>query len=275
MLEPTTPSYPFWSPDSGSIGFFAGGKLKKISVNGGPVQTLCDAPSGRGGTWSSDGVIVFSPDPTAPLQRVGMSGGTPVAVTKLGQDNEDHRFPEFLPDQRHFLYTVNGPSEEANGIYAGSLQGDPPVRILPDVSSAAYVPSGVSSEAGYLLFRRETTLMAAPFDAQRLQTAGEIFPVAEHVGISANVAYAAFSASTNGVLAHNPGWLVERELVWVDRAGKRLSTVGKSAPITYAALSPDEKTVAYVVTDGNDHSDIWLYDVNRDSTSRFTLGRGG
>jgi len=272
-------SYPFWSPDSGSVGFFAGGKLKKISVNGGPVQTLCDAANGRGGTWNSDGVIVFSPDPTAPLQRVGMSGGTPVAVTKLGQDSEDHRFPEFLPDQRHFLYTVNGPAEEANGIYAGSLSGDPPVRILPDVSSAVYVPPGVSSAAtsgpGYLLFRREATLMAAAFDSERLQIAGEVFPVADQVGISANVAYAAFSASTNGVLAHNPGSAAgERELEWVDRAGKLLRTVGKSGPIAYAALSPDEKAVAYVVTDGNDHSDVWLYDLNRDSTSRFTVGTG-
>ena len=272
-------SYPFWSPDSASIGFFAGGKLKKISVNGGPIQTLCDAPSGRGGTWSSDGVIVFSPDPTAPLQRVGMSGGTPVAVTKLGQDSEDHRFPEFLPDQRHFLYTVNGPAEEANGIYAGSLNGDPPVRILPNVSSAVYVPPGVSSAIasgpGYLLFRRETALMAAVFDPERLQIAGEVFPVAEPVGISANVAYAAFSASANGVLVHNAGGAAaETELVWMDRAGKRLSTVGKPGPISSEALSPDEKAVAYVVSDGNDHSDVWLYDLNRDSASRFTFGTG-
>jgi WD40 repeat protein/predicted Ser/Thr protein kinase len=271
-------TYPFWSPDSASIGFFAGGKLKKISVNGGPVQTLCDAPNGRGGTWNSDGVIVFSPDPNLPLQRVGMSGGTPTAVTKLGEDSEDDRFPEFLPDRRHFLYTVNGPAEEANGIYAGSLQGESSVRIFPDITSAVYVPPAVSSAAtsgpGYLLFRRETTLMAAAFDAERLQVAGEVFPVAEPVGISANVAYAAFSASMNGVLAYNSGGLVERELVWVDRAGKRLRTVGKSGAITYVALSPDEKTVAYVVSDGNDHSDIWLYDLNRDSASRFTFGTG-
>jgi predicted Ser/Thr protein kinase len=268
--------YPFWSPDSGNIGFFAGGKLKRISVHGGPVQTLCDATDGRGGAWNSEGVIVFSPDPNAPLQRVDMSGGVPIAITKLSQDGEDHRFPEFLPDQRHFLYTVH--YSDADGIYAGSLQGGPSVRILPDISSAVYVPPGVSaataSGPGYLLFRRETTLMAA-FDPARLQITGEVFPVAEEIGVT-NAAYGAFSASTNGVLAHSPGGdRPERELVWVDRAGKRLGTVGKSGPITYEALSPDEKTVAYIVTDaGNGHSDVWLYDMNRGSASRFTLGTG-
>ena len=187
---------------------------------------------------------------------------------------------EFLPDQRHFLYTVNGPTEENNGIYAGSLQGDPAVRILPDVSSAAYVPSGVSRaiRLGDRLSSvpprdhvdgRAPRSQAHPPDRWR-----SISRWREHVGISANVAYAAFSASTNGVLAHNSGGLQEWELVWVDRAGKRLGSVGKSGPINYAALSPDEKTLAYVINDGNDHSDVWLYDLNRESATRFTLGTG-
>ncbi len=201
-----------------------------------------------------------------------------MAVTKLGQDSEDHRFPEFLPDQRHFLYTVNGPTEEANGIYAGSLQGDSPVRILPDVSSAVYVPPGISSGSasrpGYLLFRRETALMAAVFDPERLQIAGEVFPRRGAGWNQRQRSLRSLFRIREWGLGAQSGRLVERELVWVDRAGKRLRAVGKSGAITYPALSPDEKTVAYVVSDGNDHSDVWLYDLSRESASRFTFGTG-
>jgi eukaryotic-like serine/threonine-protein kinase len=242
-------------------------------VNGGPVQTICDATDGRGGTWSSDGVIVFSPDLGSPLQRVAMGGGAPTAVTKLSEDGEDHRFPEFLPDQQHFLFTLNGPKQEIIGIYAGSLDGAPPVRLLPDVSSAVYVPPAALSSTGHLLFRRENTLMAVAFDPKRLQMVGDVFPAAaEPVGVTANNAYAPFSASANGVLAHQAGnGTADHELAWMDRAGKRLRSVGKPGQIQYEALSPDEKTVAYILNDGTGRSDVWLLDIARDSPSRFSF----
>jgi hypothetical protein len=179
-------TYPFWSPDSAFIGFFAQGKLKKIALAGGPPQTLCDASDGRGGTWNRDGVVVFSPGPGSALSRVPAVGGVPAPVTRLASSQEFHRFPIFLPGGNRFLYLVNGDKPETNGIYAGSLDGTPPVRILPDESSAAYIPRDASGRSGHLLFRREGTLMAQPFDPGRLRMTGEMFPLAGQVGTLAN-----------------------------------------------------------------------------------------
>jgi hypothetical protein len=268
--------YPFWSPDSGTIAFFADGKLKKVSLNGGPPQILCDAPDGRGGTWNKDGVIVFAANLGTPIQRVASGGGAPVAITKIGSDGEDHRFPEFLPDQHHFLYTINGPNPNAIGIYAGSLENPEPVRLFPDVSSAVYAPSGPTARSGHILFRRDSILLAAPFDPDALKITGDVFPAAaEPVGIAANNAYGAFSASANGVLAHRTASVAaDRQMAWMDRSGKQIRTVGKPGNIQNDALSPDEKILAYSVSDGNGRSDIWLYDIARDSASRFTFGPG-
>ena len=129
-------TYMFWSPDSTFLGFFVPGKLKKIALSGGPPQTLCDAADGRGGTWNSDGVIVFTPGPGAPLARVSAAGGTPGFITKLSAPDEVHRYPLFLPDQNHFLFSRNNAGPQMNGIYVGSLDGTAPVRILSDESSA-------------------------------------------------------------------------------------------------------------------------------------------
>jgi hypothetical protein len=186
-------SYPFWSPDSAFVGFFQGGKLKKVAVTGGPAQTICDVVDARGGTWGPDGTILFADGPASPLFRVPSSGGKPAQLTKLsgGDPTEGHRFPEFLPDGRHFLFRAFGNEPEARGIYVGSLDGDPPVRLLSDISTnAVYLPQGA---AGYVLFLREGTLLALPFNAAGLKATGEAFPVAENVAIAANLSYGAFS----------------------------------------------------------------------------------
>ena len=265
-------TYPFWSPDSAFIGFFAQGKLKKIAVAGGPAQTLCVAADGRGGTWNANGVIVFSALGDA-LSRVPAVGGIPTPVTKAANSQ---RFPEFLPDGKHFLFSISLGKPEANGIYVGSLDGTPPVRLLPDESNAVYGPPDAPGKVGHLLFRRENTLMAQPFDPGRLEMTGELLPLAEQVGVSRNVAFGAFSASENGVLAYGSGnqGLRNRELVWMDRTGKRLGLIGQSGDMSTAMLSPDEKKISFGLIKQTGGTDIWLYDVVRGVSSRFTFRPG-
>ena len=260
-------TYMFWSPDSTFLGFFVPGKLKKIALSGGPPQTLCDAVDGRGGTWNSDGVIVFTPGPGAAIARVSAAGGTPGFITKLATPDELHRYPGFLPDQNHFLFLRSNSGPQNNGIYVGSLDGTAPVRVLPDESNAVYVPSPTTSQPGNLLFRREGTLMAQPFDPSAARTTADAFPVAEHVGVSGNTNFGAFTASQNGVLAHAVGGLNGgqlRELVWMDRGGKRLGTAGQPGLINNGSLSPDEHRVSFALaTPAGDLTDLWLLDLVR------------
>jgi eukaryotic-like serine/threonine-protein kinase len=272
-------NYPFWSPDSAYIGYFVPGKLKKVALAGGPPQTICDAPDGRGGTWNGEGVIVFSPGPGSALARVSAAGGVPTTLTKLRTPDELLRFPMFLPDNQHFLYLSSSGKPETNGINVGSLDGAPPVRILSDESSAAYAPSEASGGNGVVLFRREGTLMGVPFDPRRLRTTGDVFPIAEDVGIFGNVNAAAFSVSHSGVLAYSTGELLggtqSRELAWMDRAGKRLGDVGQPGKISNMALSPDERRILFTLFNvAGVASDIWLLDVERGVPTRFTFRPG-
>jgi hypothetical protein len=225
-------TYPFWSPDGASLGFFAQGQLKKIAVAGGPAQTLCDAADGRGGTWNRDGAIVFSPVPPSPRLRVSAAGGIPVPATTLveGDASAGHRFPIFLPDGVHFLFNAGSDNPDASGLYLGSLDGSAATRLLPDGTNALYVTAAASSGSGYLVFRREDTLTAQPFDPQALNLSGEMFPVAEQVPIgSGHAGFGAFSASENGTLVYRTrGLKSKRELAWMDRTGTRLRVVTKT-----------------------------------------------
>ncbi|HEV3214743.1 MAG TPA: protein kinase [Vicinamibacterales bacterium] len=278
-------SYPFWSPDSAFIGFFAQGKLKKIALAGGPPQTLCEAPNGRGGAWNANGVILFSGLGSG-LSRVPAAGGIPAAVTKPANSGAIHRFPEFLPDGSRFLFLINGGNSsgtpQATGIYVGSLDGvTPPTRVLPDQSNAVFAAPDASGTRGYLLFRREGTLMAQPFDSGRIAMSGDMFPLAEQVGNSGNTNHGAFSVSENGVLAYASGdvtiggLLQGRELVWMERTGKRLGAIGQPGLFFAAALSADEKRISFAIaTQGGDGSDEWVYDVTRGVPSRFTFRTG-
>src|SRR5262249_31210352 len=214
---------PFWSPDSRSIGFFAGGsKLKKIEITGGPPQTLAEVQGGLGGTWNSEGVIVFARGPTDTLYRVSVTGGSPVQVTTLDQSRKEtgHAWPYFLPDGRHFLYLARSAQKENTGIYVGTLDSQDRRLLVNADSSPVYAPPG------FLLFLRERTLMAQPFDASKLQLTGEPFPIGEQVGYNPVTGRAMFSASQTGVLVFLSTNAPNTQLAWFDRGGKQLGIVG-------------------------------------------------
>jgi len=186
-------SYPFWSPDGRAIGFFADGKLKRIDVSGGTVQVLADAPTGRGGAWSDDGVILFTPtnrvDPTDVLMQVSAVGGTPKPVTHHAAGQASHRWPQFLPDGRRFLFLSTHGRADANGVYLGSLDGGEPIRLLPAESAALFAPPD------RLLVVRQGVLRAIRFDPDRGTIDGDGVPVADAVGTDAGIERSAFPVS--------------------------------------------------------------------------------
>jgi eukaryotic-like serine/threonine-protein kinase len=260
---------PFWSPDSRSIGFYADGKLKTVSANGGPAQVLCDASlSGSGGAWSSDGVILFVGN-SGPLQRVNASGGACTPVMKGGADENDDS-PAFLPDGKHFLYRAKGGDESTRGIYVASLDNPAGQRLLSDLSSVVFAPSTHGSRQGYLLFLRGTTLTAQPFDTGTLQLAGDAFPVAEQVATDFNGQVAA-SASANGVLVYLSNLVLDNQLTWFDRSGKELGKVGPHGRQFGVALSPDGKVAAIGRNFSGSDGELWLEDLIRDEATAFTF----
>jgi Tol biopolymer transport system component len=264
-------SFPFWSPDSRYIGFFAGGKLKKVQASGGPPTSLCDAAAGRGGTWSRENVIVFSPDTTNGLQRVSGAGGVPVAVTVLDTTygETSHRWPSFLPDGQHFLYTGSVgpccPATKAGRIKIGALNTKDTLTLLQVDSSSVY-------GSGHVLFAREGTLMAEPFDLGSHRLTSDAFPVAERVAGEGS-RYGSFSVSENGVLVYVHGAITgSAQLTWLDRTGKVLGTLGDPGTYMSVALSPDERRVAVGVMGGTPrNADIWTIDVSRGISSRLTF----
>jgi Tol biopolymer transport system component len=259
---------PFWSPESRYVGFFSGGKLKKIDTSGGPPLTLCDASEGRGGTWNQDGVIVFAPDNAGPLRRVSAAGGVSMPVTSFDRTPgaTSHRVPWFLPDGRHFFYLAAGGGSAA-AIYVGSLDSRGDSKVIEALSNGIY-------SQGHLLFLREDTLMAQPFDLKRLNITGEAVPIAENVRSVGALRVGVFSASENGLLAYQAGGgLGGRILAWFDRSGKQIGTLGDSGGFITLHFSPDQKSVAVSLFDlsRRNNSDIWLYDVARGLRTRFTF----
>jgi len=264
--------YPFWSPDSRHIGFFAQGKLKKIEVAGGPAMSLCNAANGKGGTWNEDGVIVFAPSHTTNLQRVSAAGGEPADVTAVDPEKgeDSHRHPRFLPDGEHFLYAARvgfGGQSENSRVMIGSLSGESR-ELMPGASNAEFV-------AGHLLYVYERTLMARPFDAERLELTGDAFPIAEEIWGDQGALLGVFSASENGVLAYQTGTPredVDSQLQWFDRSGQLLGEVGTPDPYAEANISPDGTTAVVNIRDaGSANRDLWLVDLERQLKTRFTF----
>jgi eukaryotic-like serine/threonine-protein kinase len=255
---------PFWSPDSRYLGFFSDGKLKKIDVAGGPAIVLCDVRENRGGTWSRDGVIVFSPGPAKGLQKVSDAGGVPAAVTVLEKGEGGHARPHFLPDGRHFLFRPFVGAAAPVPIYLGSL--DSPERTLlfeSDTGDFFY-------SRGHLIFLRDTTLMARPFDVEQMALTGETFPVTEP--IQRQGALNMFAASENGVLVYLSGVATGAQLAWFDRAGKRLADLGEREDYGHLELSPDGTRAAVSMIDRTAGTrDLWLFDVARGLRTRFTF----
>jgi serine/threonine protein kinase/Tol biopolymer transport system component len=260
---------PFWSPDSRFLGFFADGKLKKIEVSGGPAITLCDASGGGGGAWSRDGVLVFSPRPYSGLQKVAASGGVPTPATKLSQGDIAHIRPSFFPDGRHFLYRATVSGSTGGPIYLASLDSaDRKLLLNADSTNVLY-------SQGHLLFLRDTTLMAQPFDVRRLVLTGDAFPIAEQIQTQSATPYGVFSASENGVLAFQTGHAAagSQQLVWFDRTGKKIGVLGNPAVSSDLELSPDGKRASVSIPgQAGNTRDIWLYDVARGLPTRFTFG---
>jgi Tol biopolymer transport system component len=264
---------PFWSSDSRFVGFAAGGKYMKVPVSGGPAQTLCELPGTLGASaWNRDGVILMGANPGG-LWRVPESGGVPSPVTTVDPSRQEqyHGKPAFLPDGRHFLYYRVSSNAEYAGTYIGSLELKPEhqdgKRLLPGPLGAQYVPSS-DPGVGYVLFLREATLMAQPFDTRRLELTGEAVPIAEQVGNN-SVITGFFSASENGMLAYRGGGGGGRQLRWLDRQGKELSRAGDPATYSDIALSPDATRVA--IFRAESPFDIWLFEFVRGVSTRFTF----
>jgi Tol biopolymer transport system component len=269
-------SLPFWSPDGKSLGFFAGANLKRTDVTGGSVLTLCDAPNGRGGAWNQNDVILFVPGILGPMFRVSAAGGTPTPLTTLSEGELGHRNPWFLPDGRHFLYLAigGGPSGFRTTSYVADLESNKRLAISNANSKVEY------AAPGYLLFARETTLLAQPFSLSRFQTTGDPVVVAEHISYQSQDARALYTSSQTGVLAYVPadagGGTGTSQLTWIDRSGKLLGTVGLPASFGRPAISPDGNSVATDVRDPQTGlSDIWMYDLARETASRFTFNSKG
>jgi Tol biopolymer transport system component len=268
---------PFWSPDSRFLGFFASGKLKKIDASGGPAVTLCDAPYAPGGVgavpggaWNRDGVIVFGRS-GAGLQRVSASGGTPASVTTLHGHDTSHQLPFFLPDGQQFLYQVAiGSSASAGGadteIRVGSLESSEIRPLMRGSSQAMYA-------AGQLLFVREQTLMVQAFDTQRLELSGEPVPLAEQI-VSGPSGGGAFSVSQNGVLVYQagPSAVSPSRLVWIDREGKELATLGDVGDYGDVQLSSDGRRAAVSLPESDKKTrDVWIFDLVRGVRTPFTF----
>ena len=260
--------WPFWSPDSREIGFTTGSVLKKVSLKGGAPQTICNLAA-FGSAWNHDGVILFWPGRNEPLYRVSAMGGEPKAQTKLDPSRQEigHVFPSFLPDGRHFTYLSNGGRPT---MYMASLDSPDVKRISDGNTNAMYA-------GGQLLFMRDQSLMAQRFDVRKAELSGDPMLVADPVAVPASIPigdFGDFTVSENGVLAYRPG-SGRTQLVWFDRSGKRLKALGEQANYSNPSLSPDQKRVAVSMSDPQTNTrDIWVIDVERSTSSRFTFNPG-
>jgi Tol biopolymer transport system component/DNA-binding winged helix-turn-helix (wHTH) protein len=255
--------FPFWAPDGRAIGFFADGKLKRIATSGSVPLVLADAPTARGGTWSPEGIIVIG-QAVGGLARVSESGGALMEFTRVTAGQNNHRWPQFLPDGRILFFATGEPN--ARGVYVTVLGGGDPVRVTDAENAAAY------AAPGYLLRVSQGTLTAQSVDLASTRLTGEPIPVAQGVGSDDGLYHAAMSTSHAGVLAHRAAAGGRRQLVWLDRAGKFLSaaaepdTTGTASP----DLAPDDgRIVVQRTVQGN--NDVWVIDSVQALSSRLTF----
>jgi len=258
---------PFWSPDGRSLAFFAQRKLKRIELESGAVQVLCDAGLGRGGAWNREGVILFAGGTLGAISRVAASGGAPVAATKLDLTRGDliHRFPQFLPDGRRFLVFVSTAKPETTGIYLGSLESQELKLIGPSQEAGQFAPPD------RLLYARGDALVAQRLDLGRAKPVGEPETLLRQVDVAELATFLRlFSASQNGSVAFRDAGY-ERPLVWFDRRGNITGRTSAVAGPRGFSLSPDEELAAYT-TGTQTASDVWILDLKRDVSTKLTLG---
>ena len=266
-------NFPFWSPDGRSLGFFADGKLKKLELAGGPVQTLCDAPTGRGGAWNKEGVILFTPSGLlgTGLFRIPASGGMPVQVSfpDLTQGEDSHRWPIFLPDQIHYLYLAMNLTgrRDLYSVYVGSLNSKEKRLLVRTRANAAY------ASPGYLIFERDQTLFAQRFDPKKLELSGEPTPILNDVQYWPRIARAVFATSNTGLLvAQKTGDNGISQPAWFDRKGQPVGVALKPGIYGNIFLSPNGKLLASDTTDpASQNTDVWTYDLETESAKRLTF----
>jgi eukaryotic-like serine/threonine-protein kinase len=262
-------TFPFWSPDSRSLGFFADSKLKTIDLSGGSAQVICDnVQLGRGGAWGSDGVIVFSPGPSTALMRVSANGGTPVPLNKMDDTlYTSYRWPFFLPDGKHFVYLAvhHDPAKAANDtLYYASMDGKENRRLFRTQSNAIYA-------SGYLLFARGDQLMAQAFDPGNGKIGGEPQTVARGVMNDVTTWHMDASVAPNGVLVIGNGGTGDLQLVWMDLKTKQITTVvDKISGLQWAKISPQGDRIALEIDTGV--TDVWVLDLARGVRTRLTFG---
>jgi eukaryotic-like serine/threonine-protein kinase len=269
----------FWSPDSRFIGFYLQGKVMKMDVTGGPPETICELPGGGwgGGAWNRNGTILFSTGKG--LMRVSDTGGAPSMLLAEAHTAS----PSFLPDGVHFVFQRSWDVPQNSGIYLGSLDWNAEQqtarRLIASQSNVVYAPLP-DPAVGYLLFVRESELLAQPFDARKLELAAEPVPVAQNVAMAGPLQ---FSAAATGVLAYHPGTstasniFATSRLTWFDRTGKALGTAGEPGAYNTLALSPDGARLAVDHTERGpegQNTDIWLYDFSAGTPTRFTFNPG-
>ena len=257
-------SFPFWSPDGRSLGFFAATRLKRIDVAGGQPLIVADAPNGRGGTWNSDGVILFAPGVQTPIMRVSTRGGPAEPVTEPNAGSgPDHRWPQFLPDGERFLFSSTLGAPGTRGVYIASLDGAPPVKVLGADVAGRFAPPD------RLLIVAQGALQSYSFDASAGTVSGEPVSIAQGIAGGAG----AVAVSSTGVLAYRAGTAQRRQLVWADRSGGVLRAIGTPQTVNDASpeLSPDERSVVMFSGRGGDN-DVWVLELARNLTRRITNG---
>ena len=262
-------TFPFWSPDSRNIAYFAGGKLMRIPVAGGAPLTVSDAPAGEGGAWyqadGQDGVILFAPTATSPLHRVLAQGGVSAPVTTLAEGESAHVFPQFLPDGRRFLYLARG---QKTGIFVRSLDSDDATLVVESIGRAAFSPPGL------LLYLRDNTLLAHRWNLDTLQLEGEPVSIAEDVRSGSGNGRNAFAISASGVLAYRAGGAGGNvQIAWYTREGKADGVVLEPGEYGPLELSPDDTRLVVVRGSGDDR-DLWLKDLVSGVFSRLTSASG-
>jgi Tol biopolymer transport system component len=265
--------YPFWSPDSKSIGFFTADKLKRADLATGTTRDMASiGPAGHGGTWNANGVILFSSStPTRTLYRISAGGGPPVAVTKLDASAREivHYWPWFLPDGDRFLYSIRSADTANTGIYAGSLK-EPGLktRVVTAASNGAYAPAS-DRHPGYLVFWRDGPVFAQPFDPGTLKTTGDPVVAAESVGFSPNSLLANFSVSANGSLVFGAQRSEKKQMTWLDRKGQRIVAAGSPDLFQSLRLSPDAGRVLLSRIESSEVRSLWIFEFSRGVLSRF------
>ena len=262
---------PFWSPDGRYLGFFADGKLKRVRIDGGRPEIICDAATGRGASWSPKDVIVFGPAPSGPLYKVRASGGAPEAVTVVDSAGGEtaHRWPSFLPDGIHFIYASLPVVDGEFKSHVGSIESTERKELLSGSGAAVY------ANPGYVLYQRNDALLAQRFDAGRREVRGDPFLVGEPPALSNYSASPGLSVSRNGVLTWLSAGRTENRLVWRDRAGREIGTV--DIPLDQwglPILSPDGRRAVIQQGASQGVGDVWVVDLEREIANRLTFGAG-